>query len=871
AILGSPIPIKPSLPLVLKELVKTRLALMGKSTEMLKELPVMEDPEKRALMSLIHSAGFPAYFVSPWVHSVIIMRGVQLSVRYGNTPASIHCYTTYGMLLASLLGDIDQGYEFAEVGRALNKKFNDHRGSMMTDFVRYNFIAQWKDGLHKTVKVLPEVYQRGVKNGETAYALGIGLFHSFYSLAIGRPISEVAQETETYLSLMRKVNQKRTLLQQLVLGQTINDLLIEPESGKLLQGEYLESTETLKNIKSANDKVTPFWLLVHRAMIGLTYGHPHSAWEDICKAAPYASASPGQTVLALYHYYRALACLTIAQEHKRPFSVKTALKKTLPSLKKLKKWAHYCAQDFAHKVHLIEAEIAVLKGDKQAAGWHYTEAVSQAAKHGFFNDEAFAAERAARFYQTMGHERVAGSYLKTAFQAYRSWGAEGKVVQLRQQISSLSLANHTTELLSHSTGTHKNSVEEGLSLDLHSILQASQILSGEIALERLLQNLMHIALENAGAQRGALLLPSGPEGDDRWRLEAEGSLEHINVLQSQSLNTEKNLDLPIHLCRFVIQNQHPIVLPNPDEESDLSFLQDPYLRQYAPASALCLPLNNQGQMAGVLYLENYLMRGAFTPRHIEILQVLSSQMAQAIDAYFERSQRNALMNIFSRHVSKDFAQVIWESRDQYLTNGRLRPQRLTATVLFTDLKDFTTIAEYLDPQGLMDWINEYMEAMVQVIEAHHGQVNKFIGDSIMVTFGVPIARNSEAEIAQDACNAVECALAMGEELERLWQKWAKRDLPQVRMRVGIFTGPLVAGSLGSIERQEYTVVGDTVNVASRLEGYEKAMAEGINCRILIGGATLKYLGSKFQTRQIGNTQLKGKSELVNIHLVEGRT
>ncbi len=239
----------------------------------------------------------------------------------------------------------------------------------------------------------------------------------------------------------------------------------------------------------------------------------------------------------------------------------------------------------------------------------------------------------------------------------------------------------------------------------------------------------------------------------------------------------------------------------------------------------------------------------------------------AYDAYRSRHERTALMNIFSKHVSKEVANVIWESRDQYLNDGRLVSQRLTATVLFTDLQNFTTVSEAMEPQVLMDWLNQYMSTMVKIIEDHHGQVNKFIGDAVMAVFGVPIPSANGADIARDARNAVNCALVMRTELEQLRQTWAQQGLPLIRMRVGIFTGPLIAGSLGSEDRQEYTVLGDTVNIAARLESFDKTLDAENACRILIGDSTLHHLDEHYQTESVGTVQLKGKTELVGIHLV----
>jgi adenylate cyclase len=234
-----------------------------------------------------------------------------------------------------------------------------------------------------------------------------------------------------------------------------------------------------------------------------------------------------------------------------------------------------------------------------------------------------------------------------------------------------------------------------------------------------------------------------------------------------------------------------------------------------------------------------------------------------------RQQRAVLMQIFSRHVSKKVAEEIWKQRDQYLTAGRLVSQRLTATVLFTDLQNFTTISEQMEPQKLMEWLNQYMATMVDIIEnQYHGQVNKFIGDSIMAVFGVPIPRTTSEAIAQDAVNAVNCAVTMRHEMVRLTDQWQAQGFPLIRMRVGIFTGAVMVGSLGSVERQEYAVLGDTVNTASRLESFDKNIEPDNLCRILIGESTLKLImGHPFQTEQVGEVKLKGKQTQITIYRV----
>jgi adenylate cyclase len=229
------------------------------------------------------------------------------------------------------------------------------------------------------------------------------------------------------------------------------------------------------------------------------------------------------------------------------------------------------------------------------------------------------------------------------------------------------------------------------------------------------------------------------------------------------------------------------------------------------------------------------------------------------------------MQLFSRHVSPEVAEAVWRQREQFMDGGRPRSQKFTATVLFTDLKAFTSISEKMDPQALLEWLNTYMEAMARLVMDHGGVIDNYVGDSIKADFGVPLPRTTEAAIAQDAVAAVNCALAMERELERLNADWQRQKLPTVEMRIGIFTGPVVGGSLGSAQRLKYTTIGNTVNVASRLESYDQDRFDpdfaNRSCRILIGEQTLRYLNHQFETKRVGEAVLKGKNEPVTIFRV----
>lgn len=230
----------------------------------------------------------------------------------------------------------------------------------------------------------------------------------------------------------------------------------------------------------------------------------------------------------------------------------------------------------------------------------------------------------------------------------------------------------------------------------------------------------------------------------------------------------------------------------------------------------------------------------------------------------EQKDRTMLMRLFSQHVSREVADKIWQERDQLLDGGLPQPQELVATVLFSDFKGYTSVSETMSPKALMGWLNAYLDALTQVIINHGGVIDDYAGDAIKADFGVPLKRETNEEVARDATNAVTCALAMEQAMLTLNEAHVLKGLPTVGMRIGIHTGPLVAGCLGSAQRMKYTTIGDTVNTAAHLENFGRgtiAEPQGRRpCRILISEVTAQLLDNRFQLEGIGEVALKGKSQ-----------
>ena len=284
--------------------------------------------------------------------------------------------------------------------------------------------------------------------------------------------------------------------------------------------------------------------------------------------------------------------------------------------------------------------------------------------------------------------------------------------------------------------------------------------------------------------------------------------------------------------------------------------------RFGPESAACLLV-----LGGIVWLA--FSKGWWIPLAAPALGYApTALLVTSYVAFHQRSMRSVLMKLYSRHVSKEIAESIWENRDSFLAGQRPLAQKLVVTVLFTDLKGFSTISERMEPARLYEWLNGYLGAMAQVIQEHGGVLKQFTGDGILALFGVPVPHTTVAAQAKDATAAVRCALALGWRLVELQREWKAADLPPVSMRAGIYTGEVAAGSVGSDDRFEYAVIGDVVNTASRLESYDKTLADPDlltnRCRILIGAPTHDLLDGRFESKEIGLLEVKGKVNKVPV-------
>jgi len=377
--------------------------------------------------------------------------------------------------------------------------------------------------------------------------------------------------------------------------------------------------------------IAPYLIL--RAQMDYLLGQPQSALEFAKVAEKRLGDIPGVISIAQDNFYYSLSLLSLYPTLSSEQQVQ-ALCQLETLQQRLRNWADNCPENFQHKYDLVEAETARVLGHFEQAAKGYEKAIVGARENKYLQEEALSYELAAKFYLSHGMEKFAQTYLQEASYHYQLWGATAKVQHLQTQYPQRLIKQRLSEKVTTSFYTQMSPTNTTLSsikttgsqeLDLNSIIKASQTLSGEIVLHRLLEKMMYIVIENAGAGIGYLLLPQ----QEQWFIEARGTVGQQTTAVLQSLPIEDNRLVSAAVIHYVIRTQQLVTL---DDATKIgNFTQDAHIVQAQVKSLLCLPLKHQGKLIGILYLENNLATGAFTSKQLETLNLLSSQLAVSIE------------------------------------------------------------------------------------------------------------------------------------------------------------------------------------------------------------------------------------------------
>ncbi|QDL09747.1 serine/threonine protein kinase [Brasilonema octagenarum UFV-E1] len=619
-------------------LLKTKISLVGHRIEDLIDLPTMTNSYKMAAIDLLSQVRVAAYLTSPPLYSLIVFEEINLLIKYGNTFDSAFVYAAYGMILCGVVGDIDSGYRFGQLAMKTLDKFNMTRKKNRAMHVINSFIKNWKEHGNRTLEPLIEAYKRGKENGDFEFCGYSAFMYSFNAYCVGENLRKLEQQICSYSQTMNQLKQQTIFNYLQILHRTISQLMDESEDKCSCQflGEFYNEEKMLPLHLEANDKTAICNIYFHKMILCYLFHNYHEAVKNAEIAQKYLGSATASLLVPLFYLYDSLARLAVFKdvaESKQKF----LLKQVTNNQKKMKKWADHAPMNYLHKFYLVEAERDRVLGKNREAREYYDRAIALAHEHEYINEEALAYELAAKFYIDRNQDHLARHYLQDAHYAYQLWGATAKVKDLEAEYPQFLSQAHKTDLKTTlSTSTTGQNIS--YVLDLLSVLKGTQTISGEIILHNLLAKLMKIVIENAGAQKGFLILHSQTKSlneEDNWVIEATGSADsdEVTILQSIPINSVNTHNLHPFLStaiiNYVARTRENVVLNDALHEGQ--FTRDRYILTAQSKSILCTPLLYKAKLSGILYLENNLTTGAFTPERVEVLRILSAQAAISIE------------------------------------------------------------------------------------------------------------------------------------------------------------------------------------------------------------------------------------------------
>ena len=652
--LGVHHPQKPRTLHVLFGLLQTKLTLGRKRIEALKDLPEMTNPYKLAAMRILNMIGSAAYFTQPKLLLLMNLKGINLSLKHGNSPASAYVYAGYGLCLCGFMGDIDSGYRFGRLALSLLEQLNVKEFKARTSFVVHFFVQHWKEHVKGSLPSFLEGYQNGLETGDLEYAAYSLEGHSCYSYFSGQELAELEREVAKYIDIISQLKQEVALHRQQLYRQAVLNLMGQAENPCRLIGDCYNEAQMLP---LHQDNTTIFDLYLNKLILCCLFQDYSQALENSALTEKYLDSAKASLRVPLFHFYDSLARLGVYTEVQKS-EQRRLLKKVAANQKKMKKWAHHAPMNHQHKFCLVEAERArVLNKDAEAMEY-YDRAIAGAKENEYVNEEALALELTAKFYLEKGRERIAQVYMMDARHAYLRWGALAKVKDLDEKYPQLLRKSETavSSLDDTMTDTTSTGERKGSVLDLSTVMKASQTISGEIVLEKLLQQMMRIVIENAGAEKGFLIL----EQKGQLMIEAEAIVESGEIRVLQSIPVKGNPEVSEGIINYVARTKERVILNDAAHEGD--FRDEPYIVEKQPKSILCIPLIHQGKLSGILYLENNLTTGAFTADRLEVLNLLSAQAAISIENAFFYENLERLVDERTQELSQAL-EVIEEAKE----------------------------------------------------------------------------------------------------------------------------------------------------------------------------------------------------------------
>ena len=810
------------------------------SSESLNNLALITDKMKLLTMnSLASQAMIVKILGKDQAFQFYVLKAIRITLQDGFSDATANIFSLFCSIMA-MEDRYSESFQFANHALHLIKS----NPSLYKSTHTLTRAALWGLIYGKHLREIIPIYEFGLSISEKDEAFmfaNIKLDILFHRIAMGAPLNEVLLE----IGVVAQLGVEARFVMFSDVGQVESDLILH------LKGE--PNPDSLFKTSAGFEKLyfpeNPFFRGFH-SHVELQYycwfpAEPISI--DFLKESKVLHQTMVSNIKwADFDFYAGL--FLILRHPELLVDLEGSYRQELQNNRdKLRLRADACPDNFLHKYLLIQAEIARLNKKFWEASNFYQQAIEAAAKYGFTHIHALAHERFAHFFMDQNQQHSAMGHLWEAKRLYHKWGAYAKINQLEEKYPELK------ELVksSNSGESSSSSSSSSQALDYQSLLKASQALSGEILLSNLLKKMLPIVMECAGAEEGRIV--EFTEGS--LRLIARGTIEGpIEILDP--LPIENSTELPFSILHYVHRTLEPVVLGEALESE--TFSKDMYIQELRPRSILCYPLVRNQQLRAIFYFENNLTADAFTADRLEVLQSLSAQ----ISISFENAQlyhqvesalakQVRLTDAYSRFVPKEFIKHLGH---ESILDVQLGDQvQGIMSILFADIRSYTTLSEQMTPAENFNFINAYLQRVGPIISQQGGFVGQYYGDGIMAIF-------------MDAPTmAVKAAIQIQQSVQTYNQTRLSKHRTPIKVGIGVHTGPLMMGIIGDEKRMDTGVISDTVNTASRLENLTKFLQS----QIIISENTFSYLepSGELTTRFLGKVSVKGKAKILSIYEV----
>lgn len=631
--------------------------LSGKSISSLLDLPLMTDPIQIIKVKLLMNTYVTAYNTVPDLASIISLKLVYLYLKYGNL-SEAWGYSSYSIYLTTALNKYREAYEFSLLSMQISKKYGDLAGQAKAANILANYANPWINPIKESEAINKTGIQSALDSGEFLHGSYSALHYVVNSFYQGKNLDTIFDEYHTYLQFSNRA--KNNMAIDTIIGVSIIVSNILGNSLSLTDFENDEITEE-SFFKTCEDHQSLYPVGIYKtikAQILYYYGKYDEALKIIKEVESILPFFAGINSIAEFNFYYSLILASLYKTANKQ-TKQDYLLQIKQNQKQMKTWAQNCPENFLHKFLLVEAEIARLEYKNWKAAKLYDEAITESKKNEFIQNEALSNELAGRFWNYKKNTHTAKEYINSAIKRYESWGAVRKIESLKSTYSDLIIDNSTSDEVNNSynfnlnrtfTNSSSTTSQGSDTLDIQSIIKSSSAISGEIRLESLLQKIMNIVIENVGAERGVLLLKS----QNDFFIEAEGSTKEDDVKIRTNISLKNYKEIPHSLIYYVERTKEFIVLH--DAIKDDKFNKDSYIKNNSIKSILCCPIIKQGELTGILYVENNLSTGVFTEDRLQVIKILASQAAISID--------NALLYSNMEHRVEERTKELKKANDE---------------------------------------------------------------------------------------------------------------------------------------------------------------------------------------------------------------